>query len=221
MLATGNSHCPVNYWNMTEVKPEQAQTVKVMAEIDMYLAGLARMYTWMNYVGASLGSQDESLWRRHVGLYRNLRTSWVSKLPIQYQLKQTFGGHNCYRTWYDSGSALPESRPVVLANVAGLLNCMRACEDAIDNETRLTQERRVACKMYMKEAKEMFETWMEEARPHVIPSQGALRRREETGRRPGTAPAAYRRRGAGAPTPELAHMQALLREMQDCTRVGV
>ena len=53
MFATSNSHWPVGYWDMTEVRAEEPETVHVMAEINLYLAGLARMHTWMDYVGES------------------------------------------------------------------------------------------------------------------------------------------------------------------------
>ena len=216
---------PVAQETWTEVTAEAPETGRVLAEIDLYLAGVARMWVWLNYVHQSLGPWDETLFLRHVGRFDDLRNLWINKLPTLYDLKKSYihwyPPTHCYCTQYVLPSAMKESRQVVLANVIGLLKYMRVCEAKIEEDQSFPKDRKSACKQYMKEAEEMFETWMEKARPHVIPSQGALRGREETGRRPGTAPAAYKGRGAGAPTPELAHMQALLREMQDCTRVGV
>ncbi len=43
MWSTSDSRRPVVSW--TEVKVEDAETVGVLAEIDLYLAGVARMWT--------------------------------------------------------------------------------------------------------------------------------------------------------------------------------
>lgn len=194
MFTTSNATWPVGYWAWTEVKAEQPETVRVLAEIDLYLAGVARMWTWLFHVYQCMGPEDGPLWMRHIGRFTNLRTSWINNLPDTYKLKKSYGITYYYRTHYVSGSALSESRPVVLANVAGLLTGMRACNDAIkrDEDHALTRHMRALCKLYLQDAEQMFGAWMEQARPHVIPSQSEQRQREQAGRehgRTGTAPA--------------------------------
>ena len=193
MFTTSTSHWPVGYWNMTGVQEEKPETVDVMTEIDLYLAGVARMYKWLDYVGESLRSQDESLWQRHVGRFTNLRTSWINNLPDAYKLKKNIGSTRYYRTYYVSGSALPEGRPVVLTNVDGLLHCMRACEAAIEGDQEFPANRKALCKLYLQDAEQMFQQWMTMARPHVIPSQSAQRRREQAGREHGRPRTAHAR----------------------------
>ena len=124
MFTTGNSHWPVGYWNWTEVKADEPETVRVLAEVDLYLAGVARMWTWLFYVYQCMGPQDGPLWMRHVRRFTHLRTSWINNLPDTYKLKKSYGSTYYYRTHYVSGYALSESRPVVLANVDGLLKGM-------------------------------------------------------------------------------------------------
>ena len=45
MFTTSNATWPVGYWDWTEVKAHEPETVRVLAEIDLYLAGVARMWT--------------------------------------------------------------------------------------------------------------------------------------------------------------------------------
>ena len=195
MFKTSNSHWPVAYWAMTEVKEEQPETVSVMAEIDLYLAGVARMWTWLFYVYQCMGPQDgqlSPLWQRHVGRFTNLRTSWINNLPDAYKLKQNIGSTRYYRTYYVSGSALPEGRPVVLTNVDGLLHCMRACEAELQKDPDLDALMKSTSRQNLQDAELIFGQWMQTARPHFIPSQDELQRRQEEGRghgRPRTAPA--------------------------------
>ena len=193
MFTTSNATWPVGYWDWTEVKADEPETVRVLAEVDLYLAGVARMWTWLFHVYQCMGPQDGPLWMRHVGRFTHLRTSWVNNLPDTYKLKKSYGSTYSYRTHYVSGSALSESRPVVLANVDGLLNGMRACEAAIVRDQDFPANTKSVCKLYLQDTELLFQQYMEMARPHVMPSHSAQRRREQAGRGHGGRATAHAR----------------------------
>ena len=162
--------------------------MSTMSEIELYLSGVARMWTWLFYLYQCRGDE---LWC--ADKFTSLRTSCIDKLPTQHDLTKTYASdpsRHYYRSryaLYDLQSALSVSRPVVLMNVTNLLKCMRACQPLVEQHLT-TQQQRTQCQSHLTSTEEAFESWMRMARPHVIPSLDSLCRTEETGRRPHTAP---------------------------------
>ena len=74
MFKTSDSQRPVDFWNWTEVTADKPETAHVLAEIDLYLAGVRAIYTWLRYVYQCVGPEGGPLWQKHVGRFTNLRT---------------------------------------------------------------------------------------------------------------------------------------------------
>ena len=203
MFETSDSHQPLpGLWDCTEVQATDPSTVSTMSEIKLYLSCVASMWVWLFYL---YQCRDGETWC--ADRFTTLRTSYIDKLPAQQELTKTYACDpptQYYRSryaLYDLQSTLSVSRPVILMNVTNLLNYMSQCQPHF--QQHLTPDQYSQCQRHLASTKSAFESWMTLARPHVIPPVASLRRSEETGRRPHTAP-------VGSNLPRRVHYISLL-----------
>jgi hypothetical protein len=175
-------HLPVvPYW--TPVEGTNPETVSVLSEIDLYLAGYNSMFRWIFCI--SKCRDPQKIWNHEE--FTVLRVDCIDKLPIGMGLKQirlTDPVTRSYRTvyaTYDSRSLYSVNRPAVLVTVTNLLHSMRALRTSVD--LTLTTEQCAQVEAHYNATKTAFDVWMTVARPHVIPVIHSLRESEETGRR--------------------------------------
>ncbi len=160
-----------------------AESLRVCAEIDTYLAGRRAIFTWLDSVQTCLQRDDGVLLESYVQEYTFVRDSQIDKLPDEAALK-CYGGQTCYRTAYVERPEVPQSRVAMLSGVANLWLTIARLQDKIMTDKRIPEgQARNNCIVAYEGARINLQNWVRMARPHVLPALGALQRREERGRR--------------------------------------
>lgn len=194
MLKTSDSTppMPLNQFALTRVRSDNPVSVSTLAEIRLLVEGYTHACNFHRHIDECMTAQ---LYATELGKLLSL----IYKIPSRYDLlDRSWHWHPSipeawrYRSIYTQKSASackriqPRcsnkrcTRPVIFPNVAELIAYMKKYMRLFRKHLPKEQQREEHDVLYAL-ALSAFESWMDLARPHIVPSLRALRAKEEKG----------------------------------------